>query len=128
MMKNTVLNNRLKQVDRVTNQTHDDLNRNRDEIIEKVEEKERRVAEEFKMKKQVLKANFNENLAKLVKNIRTQREIVSASYGSLTLQNKKEQKPIFGINPDIDPEGFESMKSLEKYEKAIPQILNVRIK
>ena len=51
MMKNTVLNNRLKQVDRVTNQTHDDLNKNREEIIEKVEEKERRVAEEFKMKK-----------------------------------------------------------------------------
>ena len=89
MMKNKVLNNRLKKVDKITKQTEEDLQKDREAIMERVKAKESRVEEEFKIKKNTLKSSFNENLHKLVKNIASQREIVSASYGSLTLQNKQ---------------------------------------
>lgn len=104
------------------------MTKDRDAIMERVKAKESRVEEEFRVKKNTLKASFNENLHKLVKNIASQREIVSASYGSLTLQNKQMQKPIFEINPDIDAEGAAHMANLEKYQQKVPQILNVRVK
>ena len=75
----------------------------------------------------VLKSNFNENISKLVKNIRSQRDTISGSYGPLTLANKKNERPIFEINKEIDPEGYFMQSKLFKKQNEIPSILNINL-
>jgi len=57
------------------------------------------------MKKDVLKNSFSQSVASLIKRIRKQKEIITSSYGPLVLNSKKIEKPIFDINPDLDPDG-----------------------
>ena len=72
----------------MSDQTYEDLEGNRKRIVTKMREKEERMEDDYNLKRNVLKSNFNENLSRLLKNVATQREIVSHSYGSLTLNDK----------------------------------------
>jgi len=82
--------------------------------LKKIKYKEEKSKKEFENKMDVLKSNFNENISKLVKNIRSQRDTISGSYGPLTLANKKNERPIFEINKEIDPEGYFMQSKLFK--------------
>ena len=79
---------RFREVSKVSDQTYEDLEGNRKRIVTKMREKEERMEDDYNLKRNVLKSNFNENLSRLLKNVATQREIVSHSYGSLTLNDK----------------------------------------
>ena len=96
-------------------------------IRKKIEYKEEKNKAEFDHKMGILKSNFNENIGKLVDNIETQREIISTGYGPLVLDSKKEEKPIFEINKEIDPDGFKKQKYLNKMQNEVPGILNINI-
>ena len=118
---------KIQKVNKIKNATIDDLSRNENMIRKKIEYKEEKAKKEFDQKMTILKSNFNQNIGKLVDNIETQREIISTGYGPLVLDSKKEEKPIFEINKEIDPEGFKKQKYLNKMQNEVPGILNINI-
>ena len=96
-------------------------------IKKKIAYKEEKAKKEYESKMTILKSNFNENISKLVVNIETQRDIVSTGYGPLVLDSKKEEKPNFEINKEIDPDGFQKQKYLNKMQNEVPGILNINV-
>lgn len=72
------------------------------------------------MKKEVLKDSFKASVDSLVKRVRKQKEIITSSYGPIVLNDKQEEKPIFEINPELDPEGHHFMKSMIKIQDKLP--------
>lgn len=53
--------------------------------------------------------SFKASVDSLIKRVRKQKEIITSSYGPIVLSSKKVEKPIFDINPDLDPEGHKQM-------------------
>lgn len=96
-------------------------------IRKKLAFKEERELKDFEAKMGILKANFNQNISKLVKNINFQRDTISQSYGPLVLQPKQAEKPIFVINPEIDADGHKKQKFLLKRQNEVPGILNIHL-
>ena len=64
------------------------------------------------MKKEVLQSSFKASVESLIKRIRKQKEIITGSYGPIVLDPKRVEKPIFDINPDLDPEGHKQLQEM----------------
>ena len=64
------------------------------------------------MKQEVLKNSFKNSVESLIRRIRKQKKIITGSYGPIVLNPKKEEKPIFDINEDLDPEGHKQMREM----------------
>jgi hypothetical protein len=64
----------------------------------------------------------------LIKRIRKQKEIITSSYGPLVLNPKRIEKPIFDINPELDPEGHRQMKEMVALQDKVPQTLLIKLK
>lgn len=77
-----------------------------------IEKKSERSQNEYLMKKEVLKNNFQTSVDSLIRRIKGQREVVTSSYGPLVLNSKKSERPIFEINKELDPLGHNWMKEL----------------
>ena len=93
----------------------------REKEIEKIiKNKQDRSEKEFKMKEEVLRTSFRESVDSLIKRIKKQKEIITSSYGPIVLNSKKKDRPIFDINPELDPEGHENMKKLNKEQDKLP--------
>ena len=97
---------RGRKVDQVKRQTYGDLSKNEKKVLKKIRYKEEQSKKEFAHKTKVLKSSFNENISKLIRNVRVQRDTVSQSYGPLTLDQKRNARPIFEINREVDPAGY----------------------
>ena len=93
----------------------------REKEIEKIiRNKQDRSEKEFKMKKEVLQTSFRASVDSLIKRIKKQKDIITSSYGPIVLNSKKIEKPIFDINPELDPEGHAIMKKLNAQQDEIP--------
>ena len=66
------------------------------------------------MKQEVLKDSFKASVDSLIKRVRKQKEIITSSYGPIVLNSKRVEKPIFEINPELDPDGHHFMKTMIK--------------
>ena len=77
-----------------------------------IRNKQDRSEKEFTMKKEVLQTSFRASVESLIKRIKRQKDIITSNYGPVVLKAKKVERPIFDINPELDPEGHAVMKEL----------------
>ena len=75
------------------------------ELEDLIKRKQERSKKEFQMKQEVLKDSFKASVDSLIKRVRKQKEIITSSYGPIVLNSKRVEKPIFEINPELDPDG-----------------------
>lgn len=118
---------KAKQVEEVRKLTYKELSKNEKKILKKVEYKEEKSLKEFDHKMGVLKESFNDNIARLLKNIGVQRDTIAQSYGPLTLDDKRNEKPIFEISKEVDPEGHKMQEFLFQKQNNIASILSVNV-
>ena len=68
------------------------------------------------MKKDVLTNSFKASVDSLIARVRKQKELITASYGPIILNSKKNEKPIFDINYELDPVGHNKLRQLNKMQ------------
>ena len=90
------------------------------EIERLIKTKQDRSEKEFNMKKEVLQTSFRASVDSLIKRVKKQKDIITSSYGPIVLNSKKIEKPIFDINPELDPVGHDLMKKLNAQQDVIP--------
>ena len=78
--------------------------------------KQERSKAEFEMKKEDLTNSFKASVDSLIKRVLKQKDIITASYGPIILNSKKNEKPVFDINKELDPEGHERLYRLNKIQ------------
>lgn len=101
----------------------------REKEIEKIiKNKQERSEKEFKMKEEVLRTSFRASVESLIKRIKKQKDIITSSYGPIVLNSKKIERPIFDINPELDPEGHKRMKELNNHQDKLPQTILVKLR
>jgi hypothetical protein len=88
------------------------LAKRRSELQKLIDRKQLRSKTEFEIKKSVLTDQFGGSVKSLIRQIRRQKEVITSSYGPVVLSSKKEERPIFDINKDLDPEGAKFLKEL----------------
>jgi len=93
-----------------------------------IEQKQQRSKEEFDMKRDVLKNSFKASVESLIKRVRKQKELITSSYGPVVLNSKKIEKPIFDINPDLDPEGHRIMHEMNDMQDKVQQTILIKLK
>ena len=76
----------------------------------------------------VAKDSFKASVDSLIKRVRKQKEIITSSYGPIVLNSKKHEKPIFEINPELDPDGSSFMKQMINIQDQLPQTILVKLK
>lgn len=108
--------------------THKRLDKREVEIRDLINRKQERSKKEFEMKRDVLQSSFKASVDSLVKRVRKQKDLITSSYGPIVLNSKKVEKPIFDINPELDPEGHALMRSLTKVQEQLPQTILVKLK
>ena len=108
--------------------TNKDIDKREVELEDLIKRKQERSRQEFKMKQEVLKDSFKVSVDSLVKRVRKQKDLITSSYGPIVLNAMKNQKPIFQINPDLDPEGHNFMKQILKIQEKMPQTILVKLK
>lgn len=91
-------------------------------------EKQKRSKEEFEMKKDVLTNSFKASVDSLIARVRKQKELITASYGPIILNSKRNEKPIFDINYELDPVGHNKLRQLNKMQDQLPQAIIVKLK
>ena len=89
-----------------------DLDKREIELEDLIKRKQERSKKEFQMKQEVLKDSFKASVDSLIKRVRKQKEIITSSYGPIVLNSKRVEKPIFEINPELDPDGHKFMKTM----------------
>ena len=80
------------------------------------------------MKQEVLKDSFKASVDSLIKRVRKQKEIITSSYGPIVLNSKRVEKPIFEINPELDPDGHKFMKTMIQIQEKLPQTILVKLR
>jgi len=109
-------------------QTSIELARREKEIEQIIKNKQDRSEKEFNMKKEVLQTSFRASVDSLIKRVKKQKDIITSSYGPIVLNSKKIEKPIFDINPELDPDGHALMKRLNDQQDVIPQTILVKLR
>lgn len=112
----TFLKEESKFIDTVDSQTRKDLKVRRGDLEKLIKGKQERSKAEFEMKKDVLTNSFKASVDSLIKRVLKQKEIITASYGPIILNSKKNEKPVFDINKELDPEGHERLYRLNKIQ------------
>ena len=97
-----------------TSRTEKDLGVRMRSMFKMIERKQERSQQEFSMKAEVLNNNFHNSVDSLIKNIKKSRQIITSSYGPVVLNSKRHDKPIFSINPVLDPKGHKWVQHLNK--------------
>ena len=72
------------------------------------------------MKKEVLKESFKASVDSLIKRVKKQKDMIMASYGPLVLNSKQVEKPVFEINPELDPEGAKFIRQIINIQQKLP--------
>ena len=98
------------------------------ELEDLIKRKQERSKKEFQMKQEVLKDSFKASVDSLIKRVRKQKEIITSSYGPIVLNSKRVEKPIFEINPELDPDGHNFMKTMIKIQEKLPQTILVKLR
>lgn len=80
------------------------------------------------MKKEVLTTSFKSSVNALITRIKQQKELITNSYGPIILNSKKNEKPIFDINQELDPIGYERLRQLWRIQEQLPQAIIVKLK
>lgn len=73
-------------------------------------DKQKRSKDEYEMKKEVLTNSFKASVDSLIARIKKQKDLITASYGPIILNSKKNEKPVFDINRDLDPVGHDKLR------------------
>jgi hypothetical protein len=80
------------------------------------------------MKSEVLTTNFKSSVDALISRVKKQKELITNSYGPIILNSKKNEKPIFDINQELDPVGYERLRQLWRIQEQLPQALIVKLR
>lgn len=91
-------------------------------------EKQKRSKDEFEMKKEVLTNSFKASVDMLIAKVKKQKDLITASYGPIILDSKQNEKPIFDINQELDPEGHDRLRALAKMQDRLPQAIIVKVR
>jgi hypothetical protein len=105
-----------KFIETVDSQTRKDLKVRKGDLEKLIKGKQERSKAEFEMKKDVLTNSFKASVDSLIKRVLKQKDIITASYGPIILNSKKNEKPVFDINKELDPEGHERLYRLNKIQ------------
>lgn len=105
-----------KFIETVDSQTRKDLKKRKGDLEKLIKGKQERSKAEFEMKKDVLTNSFKASVDSLIKRVLKQKDIITASYGPIILNSKKNEKPVFDINKELDPEGHERLYRLNKIQ------------
>ena len=105
-----------------------DLDKREIELEDLIKRKQERSKKEFQMKQEVLKDSFKASVDSLIKRVRKQKEIITSSYGPIVLNSKRVEKPIFEINPELDPDGHKFMKTMIQIQEKLPQTILVKLR
>ena len=109
-----IIENEKTFISRKHGTTIKDLDKREDDLEDLIKRKQERSKKEFEMKQEVLQDSFKASVDSLNKRVRKQKEIITSSYGPIVLDAKKHEKPIFEINPELDPDGAHFMKQMIK--------------
>lgn len=82
------------------------------ELSELIERKQQRSETEFEIKRAVLTEQFQGSIKSLIRQVKRQKDVITSSYGPIVLSNKRHERPIFDVNPDLDPEGAKFLQEL----------------
>jgi hypothetical protein len=117
---NEYLKKESKFIDTKEKQTKVDLKKRHDFLNKLILEKQKRSKEEFEMKKEVLTTSFKASVDSLINRVKKQKELITASYGPIILNSKRNEKPIFDINKELDPVGHDKLRMLNKMQDLLP--------
>lgn len=112
----TFLKEESKFIDTQYDQNKRDLKVRKSDLEKLIKGKQERSRAEFEMKQEVLTNSFKASVDSLIKRVLKQKEIITASYGPMILNSKKNEKPVFDINKELDPEGHERLYRLNKIQ------------
>lgn len=125
---NEYLRAESKFIDNKENQTQKTLKERKGFLNNLILEKQRRSKEDYEMKKDVLTNSFKASVDSLIARVKKQKDLITSSYGPIILNSKKNEKPVFDINKDLDPVGHYKLRHLNKMQDKLPQSIIVKLK
>lgn len=103
-----------KFIDQKESQTKKDLSNRKSFLSSLILDKQKRSKAEFEMKKEVLTKSFKASVDSLISRVKKQKDLITASYGPIILNSKKNELPLFDINKELDPVGHNKLHNLNK--------------